>query len=206
MLKSFQGFKDFISRGNVIELAVAVVIGTAFTAIVTAFTNGIIKPFINTLGGNQAVHGLGFRVLPGNDATFVDVGGVINAAINFLIIAAVVYFGLVLPMNKLRERRRRGEEKGPAEPTDVELLKEIRDLLKDGQIGSAGAASGSATTSGSAADSRSAGSASGSGFAPASRSTPGSDTASTSGAASKSGSGSGSGAGTASGSDTAGDD
>jgi large conductance mechanosensitive channel len=131
VLKGFQGFKDFISRGNVVELSVAVVIGTAFTAIVTAFTNGIVKPFINTLGGNQAAHGLGFRVLPGNEATFVDLGGVINAAINFLIIAAVAYFGLVLPMNKLRERRRRGHEPGPAEPTDVELLKEIRDLLKE---------------------------------------------------------------------------
>jgi large conductance mechanosensitive channel len=126
-----KGFKDFISRGNVIELAVAVVIGTAFTAIVTAFTSGIIKPFINALGGSQAAQGLGFHVLPGKESTFVDIGGVINAALNFLIIAAVVYFFLVLPMNKLRDRRKRGEESGPAETTDVELLKEIRDLLKE---------------------------------------------------------------------------
>jgi large conductance mechanosensitive channel len=141
-----KGFKDFISRGNVIELSVAVVIGTAFTGIVTAFTNGIIKPFINALGGSQAVHGLGFRVLPGNDATFVDLGGVINAAINFLIIAAVVYFGLVLPMNKLRERRRRDREPGPAEPTDIELLKEIRDLLKERHGSSASIGTGTDTS------------------------------------------------------------
>ncbi|HKS46939.1 MAG TPA: large-conductance mechanosensitive channel protein MscL [Amycolatopsis sp.] len=133
-----KGFKDFISRGNVIELAVAVVIGTAFTAIVTAFTNGIIKPFINALGGVQVAQGLGFQVLSGKESTFVDFGGAINAVVNFLLVAAVIYFIFVLPMNKLRERRRRGEEPGPAEPADVELLKEIRDLLKQLQPAEAG--------------------------------------------------------------------
>lgn len=128
-----KGFKDFISRGNVMELAVAVVIGTAFTAIVTALTNGIIKPFINALGGMNVAQGFGFHVRAGKDSTFVDLGGAINAVINFLLIAAIVYFIFVLPMNKLRERRRRGEEPGPAEPTDIELLKEIRDLLEQGQ-------------------------------------------------------------------------
>ncbi|SHG57592.1 large-conductance mechanosensitive channel protein MscL [Streptoalloteichus hindustanus] len=125
-----KGFKDFLMRGNVIDLAVAVVVGTAFTAIVTAFTNGVIKPLINTVGGSDAARGLGFNILPGNDSTFLDLGGVINAAINFVIVAAVVYFLLVLPMNKLQERRRRGQEPGPAEPTDIELLTEIRDLLR----------------------------------------------------------------------------
>jgi large conductance mechanosensitive channel len=128
-----KGFKDFISRGNVIELAVAVVIGTAFTAIVTAFTNGIVKPFINALGGTQVAQGFGFHVVSGKDSTFVDLGTAINALINFLLIAAIVYFLFIMPMNKLRERRRRGEEPGPAEPTDIELLKEIRDLLKHQQ-------------------------------------------------------------------------
>lgn len=128
-----KGFKDFISRGNVIELAVAVVIGTAFTAIVTAFTNGIVKPFINALGGTQVDQGFGFHVVSGKDSTFVDLGTAINAVINFLLIAAIVYFLFIMPMNKLRERRRRGEEPGPAESTDIELLTEIRDLLKQGQ-------------------------------------------------------------------------
>lgn len=129
-----KGFKDFISRGNVIELAVAVVIGTAFTAIVTALTNGIVKPFINALGGTTVAQGLGFHVKAGKESTFVDLGTAINSVINFLLIAAILYFFFVLPMNKLQERRRRGEEPKPAEPTDVELLKEIRDLLAQRQV------------------------------------------------------------------------
>ncbi|GHF01220.1 large-conductance mechanosensitive channel [Amycolatopsis deserti] len=139
-----KGFKDFLMRGNVIELAVAVVIGTAFTAIVTAFTNGLIKPLINAIGGSDAAKGLGFNVLSENDSTFLDFGGVINAAINFVIVAAVVYFLLVLPMKKIQERRKRGQEEGPSEPTDVELLTEIRDLLRQ-QSGANGQVTGSRT-------------------------------------------------------------
>ncbi|MFI7115861.1 large-conductance mechanosensitive channel protein MscL [Amycolatopsis sp. NPDC049868] len=126
----FKGFKDFLMRGNVVDLAVAVVIGAAFTAIVTAFTNGLIKPLINAIGGSDAAKGLGFNILSENDATFMDFGGVINAAINFVLVAAVVYFVIVLPVKHVQERRKRGEEAGPAEPTDVELLTEIRDLLR----------------------------------------------------------------------------
>ncbi|MBK1785493.1 large-conductance mechanosensitive channel protein MscL [Prauserella cavernicola] len=129
-----KGFKDFLMRGNVVELAVAVVIGTAFTAIVTAFTDGLIKPLINTIGGSEAANGLGFNVLSGNDSTFLDFGTVINAGINFLIIAGVVYFLLVMPLQKIQERRKRGQEAGPAEPTDTELLTEIRDLLREQRI------------------------------------------------------------------------
>ena len=128
-----KGFKDFLMRGNVVDLAVAVVIGTAFTAIVTAFTNGLIKPLINAIGGTDAARGLGFNVLGGNDSTFLDFGGVINSAINFVLIAAVVYFLIVLPVQKVQKRRRRGQEAGPSEPTDVELLTEIRDLLRQQQ-------------------------------------------------------------------------
>lgn len=124
-----KGFKDFLMRGNVVDLAVAVVIGAAFTTIVTAFTNGLIKPLINAIGGSEAAQGLGFRILAANGSTFMDFGGVINAAINFVIVAAVVYFAIVLPVKHLQERRKRGQEAGPAEPTDVELLTEIRDLL-----------------------------------------------------------------------------
>jgi large conductance mechanosensitive channel len=125
-----KGFKDFLMRGNVVDLAVAVVIGTAFTAIVTAFTNGLIKPLINAIGGTEAAKGLGFNVLASNDSTFLDFGGVINAAINFVLVAAVVYFIIVLPMKRIQNRRKRGQESGPSEPTDVELLTEIRDLLR----------------------------------------------------------------------------
>ena len=129
-----KGFKDFILRGNVIDLAVAVVIGGAFTAIVTAFTDNIINPLIAALGGGQ-VDGLGFRVISDNAATFVDFGAVITAAINFLIIAAIVYFVLITPMNKLNEAlaRRKGVEEEEETPAslEAELLTEIRDLLRE---------------------------------------------------------------------------
>ncbi|SDO81484.1 large-conductance mechanosensitive channel protein MscL [Lentzea jiangxiensis] len=127
-----KGFKDFLMRGNVVDLAVAVVIGTAFTAIVTAFTTSLIKPLIASLGSAET-KGLGFYVRSGKEDTYLDFSNVINAAINFLIVAAVVYFVLVLPIKKIQERRRRGEEAGPSEPTSVELLIEIRDLLANQQ-------------------------------------------------------------------------
>lgn len=130
-----KGFKDFIMRGNVVELAVAVVIGAAFTAIVTAFTTNLIQPLIASLGGAD-VSGLGFEIVAGNPATFLDFGAVITAAINFLIVAAVVYFLLVMPMNMIKEKRdaqaKAEAEAAAPEPTpiEVELLTEIRDLLK----------------------------------------------------------------------------
>ncbi|RDI31054.1 large-conductance mechanosensitive channel protein MscL [Lentzea flaviverrucosa] len=123
-----KGFKDFLMRGNVVDLAVAVVIGTAFTAIVTAFTTSLIKPLISSLGSTET-KGLGIQLREGKEDTYLDFSNVINATINFVIVAAVVYFVLVLPIQKIQERRKRGEEAGPSEPTNVELLIEIRDLL-----------------------------------------------------------------------------
>lgn len=126
-----KGFRDFILRGNVVELAVAVVIGGAFTALVGVFGESIINPLIAVVGGPDAT-GWGFQILAGNEATFVDVGAVITAAITFLITAAVVYFFVVVPMNKLAERRKAqlDLEPEPEEvPADVALLTEIRDLL-----------------------------------------------------------------------------
>jgi len=123
-----KGFKDFLMRGNVIDLAVAVVIGAAFTAIVTAFTSNFINPIIAAIGGGN-VDGFAYRLIESNEKTLIDFGAIITAIINFAIVAAVVYFILVLPMNKIKERRERGKEAGPSEPTDTELLKEIRDLL-----------------------------------------------------------------------------
>ncbi len=125
-----KGFKDFILRGNVVDLAVAVVIGTAFAAIVSAFTAGIIQPLINAVSPSDAPGGLGILLVPGKDSTYIDFAAVITAGLNFLIVAAVVYFAIVLPLNTLKERRQKGAEPGPAEPTDVELLAEIRDLLR----------------------------------------------------------------------------
>ncbi|MDL0401765.1 large conductance mechanosensitive channel protein MscL [Corynebacterium lehmanniae] len=127
-----QGFKDFIMRGNVIELAVGVVIGAAFTAVVTAFSDSIINPLLAALGGvDYSDSGLGFFIREGKEATFVNFGAVLTAIINFLLIAAVVYFLLVAPMNKLDEaqKRHKGIDPEKPEPTDTELLTEIRDLL-----------------------------------------------------------------------------
>jgi large conductance mechanosensitive channel len=126
----FTGFKDFVLRGNVVDLAVAVVIGAAFGSIVTSFTQRILQPLINAITPPESP-GFGIQIVPGKDSTYLDVASVISATINFLIVAAVVYFLIVLPLNHLKERRTRGEEAGPAEPTDVELLIEIRDLLRD---------------------------------------------------------------------------
>ncbi|MEV6231106.1 large conductance mechanosensitive channel protein MscL [Saccharopolyspora shandongensis] len=124
-----KGFKDFLMRGNVIELAVAVVVGSAFTALVTSFTTSIIKPIIAATGGGN-VTGLSIQLRVGNEASIIDFAAVINAVITFFITAAVVYFLFVLPMKKLTERRKKGQEEAPVDPTDVELLQEIRDLLR----------------------------------------------------------------------------
>jgi large conductance mechanosensitive channel len=121
-----KGFKDFIMRGNVLDLAVAVVIGAAFTAIVASVVEGFINPLIAAVFGKQDLSSVGTFVI--NDAQF-SIGLILNALVNFLAVAAAVYFLLVYPMQRIQERRKRGEEPGPAEPTDVELLTEIRDLL-----------------------------------------------------------------------------
>jgi len=128
-----KGFKEFLLRGNVVDLAVAVVIGTAFVAIVTAFTNGIINPILAVFGGNNEI-GLGFRLVADKPATFVQVGPIITAALNFLIIAAVLYLVLVLPA--LHAKKRWGASDTPL--TDSEVLVQIRDLLAEGQHTSGG--------------------------------------------------------------------
>ena len=120
-----KGFKDFLLRGNVIDLAVAVVIGTAFTALVASFTDSFLKPLIGLIGGGGATGGE--FVVNGQRFTW---GAFISAVITFVLTAAVVYFVVVLPVKAIMERRRRGEEAGPAEPTEVELLVESRDLLR----------------------------------------------------------------------------
>jgi large conductance mechanosensitive channel len=126
-----QGFKDFILRGNIVDLAIAVVIGTAFVALVTAFTESFINPLLAVTGGGAVGEGLGIQLGDaGNTATFIDIGSFITAIITFLITAAVVYFAIVVPMKKIQEMRARGQEPEPeAVPEDVLLLQEIRDLL-----------------------------------------------------------------------------
>ncbi len=120
-----KGFKDFLMRGNVIELAVAVVMGTAFTLIVTSVTKGIVEPLLAVVGTNGQL-GLGIQLVAGKPATFIAVGPIVSAGINFVMVAAVLYFVLILPMSSLQKRF--GKKK-KSEPTQTELLVEIRDLL-----------------------------------------------------------------------------
>jgi large conductance mechanosensitive channel len=119
------GFKDFISRGNIIDLAVGVVIGVAFNGLVTQFTKSFLEPLIKLISGGKQLSGT-FKV---RDVVF-DWAAFINACIGFAITAAALYFLVVLPANKLAERRARGEEPEPKAPAeDIRLLTEIRDAL-----------------------------------------------------------------------------
>lgn len=131
----FKEFKDFISRGNVVDLAVAVIIGLAFIAIVTAIVSGLITPLIGMIFSTD-FREMTFTV---NESVF-SYGIVIDAIIRFLLVAAVVFFLVVKPLNMLAERRRRGEE--PVDETELSdeavLLAEIRDLLR-AQAGRGGA-------------------------------------------------------------------
>jgi len=122
-----KGFRDFVLRGNVIDLAVAVVIGAAFGAVVTVFARDFIGGIIGAMGGTPDFGTAGVTV----NGSKIIIGSTITALIYFLIVALAVYFFVVLPVNKLNERRRRGEEpEAEATPEDVALLREIRDLLR----------------------------------------------------------------------------
>ncbi|MGQ0632091.1 MAG: large conductance mechanosensitive channel protein MscL [Sporichthyaceae bacterium] len=123
-----KGFKDFLLRGNIVDLAVAVVIGTAFTMLVTAFTKSMIEPVINfALGGGVDGGSIGL-----DKENRLEFGMFLNAVITFVITAAVVYFLVVIPMKKVTARMKRvsdTESAAPQIPADVALLTEIRDLL-----------------------------------------------------------------------------
>ena len=116
-----KGFRDFILRGNVVDLAVAVVIGSAFTAIVNAFVKDIITPLIAAIGGKPDFSRVYFTV---NHSKFM-VGDFLNSFISFLIIAGVVYFAVVMPMNKVMARLKRGEKADPADKQCPECLSMI---------------------------------------------------------------------------------
>jgi large conductance mechanosensitive channel len=121
-----KGFKEFPSRGNIVDLAVAVVIGTAFTALVTKFTESIITPLINRIGaGGNSSYGL-LRIGIGGGQT-IDLNVVVSAVINFILVAAVVYFLVVLPYNRLRKK---GEVE-QAQDTELAILTEIRNILAE---------------------------------------------------------------------------
>jgi large conductance mechanosensitive channel len=118
----FKGFREFIMRGNVVDLAVAVVIGAAFGAVVKAFVDNIITPIIAAIFGQPDFAALKFTI---NGSVF-QYGLFINALISFLLIALAVYYVVVVPMNKMAEVRARG--KAPEDPTTKqcpECLSEI---------------------------------------------------------------------------------
>jgi large conductance mechanosensitive channel len=119
-------FKAFLLRGNVIDLAVAVIIGAAFSAIVTAFAEGIITPLVGMIISKDFTE-MTFEV---NGSVF-SYGRVIDAIIKFISYAAVVFFVIVKPMQAVQARRASGEptEDTPAPSDEAVLLTEIRDLL-----------------------------------------------------------------------------
>lgn len=124
-----KGFKDFIARGNVIDLAVAFVIGAAFAMVISAIVDGLITPLIAAIFGEPDLTSVAtFEV---NGAVF-SLGLVLDALFNFLAVAAAIYFLVVVPLNTLAERRKRGEAAPdePVSPTEIQLLTEIRDALE----------------------------------------------------------------------------
>jgi large conductance mechanosensitive channel len=133
-----KGFKEFILRGNVIDLAVAVVIGAAFTGIVNAVVTSVFNPLIGALFNSTTLA----KALPvdipaigGGTPAVLYFGAVIAAVIQFVLVAVVVYFALVVPINYLKkisfERQKQDQDATPADvpPTETELLIQIRDLL-----------------------------------------------------------------------------
>lgn len=130
-----KGIRQLVFRGNVFDLAIAVVIGTAFTAVVTSIVTNLINPIIAAIGG-PGVDGLSVQIIAGNAKTVIHFDTIITAIINLLIIAVVLYLLFVLPMQKIMEMRKRNDPAAPAEPTDIELLTEIRDLLREQRGGS----------------------------------------------------------------------
>lgn len=125
-----KGFEEFITRGNVIELAVGVIIGTAFKDIVDSLVNSVINPLIGMIFGKPDFSNMLIFAFNGSELKF---GVLLTAVINFLLIAFALYFLLVLPMNALAKRSKKAEDDTPKEVSEeVQLLTEIRDALAKG--------------------------------------------------------------------------
>ena len=119
-----KGFKAFLLRGNVVDLAIAVVIGVAFGAVITAFVKDLVTPLIAAIGGKPDFAGLYFTI---NNSKFLY-GEFFNAVIAFAIIAAVIYFLVVLPYQTLMERSRK---EPPADPTTKKCTECLSEIPKD---------------------------------------------------------------------------
>jgi large conductance mechanosensitive channel len=128
-------FKNFIAKGNVMDMAVGIIIGAAFTAIVTSLVNDLINPIISLFTGGLDFSGLGVALGDGEDAAVFAYGNFVMALINFLIIAWVVFL-LVKTVNRVKDAAKREEAvvaeapAAPAGPSELDLLKEIRDALQ----------------------------------------------------------------------------
>ena len=121
-----QGFKDFIMRGNLIELAVAFIMGAAFNSVVQSFTNIVLSLISLVLGGPPDFDDW--------QPSGIPFGPFVTQLVGFVLVAAVVYFALVLPVNKLREHMDTTKEEEASAATEAELLTEIRDLLASNKV------------------------------------------------------------------------
>jgi len=122
-----KGFRDFVMRGNVIDLAIAVIIGAAFGAVVAAFSTDFVGGLLGALGGTPDFGDAGVTV----NGSKIVYGSTLTALIQFLIVAAVIYFVIVVPVTRLAERRGAAESESPAPSDETKLLTEIRDLLAE---------------------------------------------------------------------------
>ena len=121
-----RGFRDFLMRGNVVDLAVAVIIGAAFGGVVSAFADDFVGGLIGAIGGSPDFGAAGVTV----NGSKIVYGSTITALINFLIVAAVIYFLVVSPMQRIQARMRGDADVDTPAPTDeAKLLTEIRDLM-----------------------------------------------------------------------------
>ena len=124
----FKGYRDFILRGSVLDLAVGVVIGAAFTAMVTAISTGILTPLVARVAGAETAE---ISISIGGGQT-LDIGIVINSLMAFVITSTVLYFVVIVPVNRIRELIRQDNQDitQNLEPADVILLREILEELK----------------------------------------------------------------------------
>jgi large conductance mechanosensitive channel len=124
-----KGFKEFIMRGNVVEMAIGIVIGLAFKAVIDAVVAGLISPLVAAIFGQPNLTSIGnFAIGEGQFSS----GIVLQELFNFVAVAAAIYFVIVVPLNKMAERRKAKEDLVVEDgPTEVELLVEIRDALKN---------------------------------------------------------------------------
>lgn len=124
-------FRDFLVQGNIVELAVALIMAVAFGAVVNSLVNDVIMAFVAAIFGEPSFGSVGFNIGDGR----IAIGSFINAVVNFILVGAAVFFFIVKPVKEIRARRTRAAVVDDATaPEDVQLLREIRDLLRTRQI------------------------------------------------------------------------